>query len=154
MRVPKPAAEGGQEASARNPQRTLQTLICMKETGDSEKDSICIIITICLSLSPAVRKAPHSHRILRCTNHQELVVAPLWRATWGPDQAWGCEQGTEDPEGHILWEDHTHTHTHNSPTPGSGDRPTALPYDLRLSPLRSLGELLHLFVFGFSPVSK
>lgn len=116
----------------------LQPLIPVKETGDSEKDSICIMINICLRLSLTVRKGsiPIGFYVVQITRN--------WQGTW--------ELGAGDGgsrEGHFLGRPHTCTHTHTSPTPRSGDRPTALPYDPCLSQLCSLGEFLQFFVFGF-----
>lgn len=117
----------------------LQPLIPVKETGDSEKDSTCIMINICLRLSLTVRKGsiPIGFYVVQITRN--------WQGHLGTrSRGWRLQRGTFSGK-----TTHTCTHTHTSPTPRSGDRPTALPYDPCLSPLCSLGEFLQFFVFGF-----
>lgn len=61
------------------PQKMLQTLIPVKEAGDSEKDSICILIKICLRVSLAVRTVsiPIGFYVVRITRNWQ--GAPLWQ---------------------------------------------------------------------------
>lgn len=73
------------------PQKMLQTLIPVKEAGDSEKDSICILIKICLRVSLAVRTVsiPIGFYVVQITRNWQ--GHPCGRTTWEPDQAWDYE---------------------------------------------------------------